>query len=116
MINWTTQTEDMLQSWTDTQKKLWSGWVDATEQQSDQTQLADTWRKAVDTWESAVKSGLETQQELSKSLSDSATAVPNVPKDLLDWASQTEALGAAGVPRRPSCGRATSAWCAKRYR
>ncbi len=93
MINWTKQTEEILQAWTDTQKKVWSGWVDATEQQAGQTQLADTWRKAVDTWEAAVKNGLETQQELSKNVSASATAVPNVPKDLLDWTEQTEALG-----------------------
>ncbi len=93
MMNWTKQTEEMLQAWTDTQKRMWGGWVDAAEQQANQAQLADTWRKAVDTWEAAVKNGLETQRELSKSLSDSAAAVPNVPKDLLDWAEQTEALG-----------------------
>ena len=94
MINWTKQTEDMLQAWTDTQKKLWSGWTNATEQQAGQTQLAETWRKAVDTWEAAVKNGLEAQMEVSRSLSDNATAVPNVPKDLLDWTEQTQALGA----------------------
>ena len=93
MINWTTQTEELLQNWTETQKKIWGGWVDATEQQVAQTQQADIWRKTVDTWEAAVKNGLETQRELTKSLSDSGSAVPNVPKDLLDWAEQTEALG-----------------------
>ena len=92
MINWTKQTDDMLQAWTDTQKKLWSGWAEATEQQAGQAQLAETWRKAVDTWEEAVKNGLETQKAVMGSLADSASAVPGIPKDLLDWAEQTQAL------------------------
>ena len=93
MINWTKQTEDALQAWNDTQKKLWSGWAEAAEQQAVQTEVADTWRKAVDTWEGAVKNGLETQHEWARSVGDSVSAVPNVPKDLLDWAQQTQALG-----------------------
>ncbi len=92
MINWTKQTDDMLQAWTDTQKKLWSSWAEATEQQASQTQLAETWRKAVDTWEEAVKNGLETQKAVIGSLADSASAIPSIPKDLLDWAEQTQAL------------------------
>ncbi len=92
MINWTKQTDDMLQAWTDTQKKLWSGWAEATEQQAGQAQLAETWRKAVDTWEAAVKNGLETQKAVLHSVADSASAVPSIPQDLLDWAGQTQAL------------------------
>lgn len=93
MINWTGQTDDMLQAWTDIQKKLWSHWSEATEQHASQTQLAETWRKAVDTWEEAVKNGLETQKAVMRSLADSASAVPSIPQDLLDWAEQTQALG-----------------------
>ncbi len=93
MIDWTKQSDDMVQAWTDTQKKLWSGWVDASAQQADQTTLTDTWRKTVDTWEAAVKNSLETQREWSSSVADSASAVPNVPQDLRDWAEQTQALG-----------------------
>ena len=80
MINWTKQTDDMLQAWTDTQKKLWSNWSEATEQQAGQAQLAETWRKAVDTWEEAVKNGLETQKAVTRSLSDSASAIPSIPR------------------------------------
>ena len=94
MINWSKQTEDVFQAWTDTQKKLWVGWVDAAEQQAVQSQLADTWRKAVDTWEDAVKNGLQAQQEWSSRLAENVSAVPNVPKDLLTWAEQTQGLGA----------------------
>ena len=92
MINWTKQTDDMLQAWTDTQKRLWSSWAEATEQQASQTQLAETWRKAVDTWEETVKNGLETQKAVIRSLGDSASATPGIPRDLLDWAEQTQAL------------------------
>ena len=84
MMDWTKQTEDMFQAFTDTQKKLWGNWLEAAGQNSAQTQVADTWRKAVDTWEGAVKNGLEAQLEWSKSAADNMAAMPNVPKDLVD--------------------------------
>lgn len=94
MIDWTKQTEEALQSWADAQKQLWSGWVDAAGQQVNQTQLTDTWRKAVDTWEEAVKNGLKAQDEWSRTLSENMAAVPNVPKDIQVWANQTQEVGA----------------------
>ncbi len=93
MIDFSKQTEDVYQAWTDTQKSLWSGLAGATEQQAVQTQLAETWRKSVDTWEEAVKNGLEAQGEWSTKLADNVSAVPNVPKELLAWAEQTQQLG-----------------------
>lgn len=93
MINWSKQTEDAFQGWADTQKKFWNGWIDAVEQQGGQAQLADTWRKAVDTWEDAVKSGLEAQLEVSRKMADSVSTLPNVPKDLQEWAEQAQELG-----------------------
>ena len=92
MINWTKQTDDTLQALTDTQKKLWGIWHEAAGQQASQAELADTWRKAVDTWEASVKNGLETQKATMRSLGDSASAVPALPQDLLDWAGQTQTL------------------------
>lgn len=93
MMNWNKQTEDVFQAWTDTQKKLFGGWVDAAEQQAVQTQVSETWRKSVDTWEEAMKNGLEAQKEWSSKLADNVSAVPNVPKDMLAWSEQTQQLG-----------------------
>ena len=93
MINFSKQTEDAFQAWTDTTKDLWSGWAGAAEQQAAQTQLAETWRKSVDTCEEAVKNGLEAQAEWSSKLADNVTAVPNVPEEILTWAEQTQQLG-----------------------
>ncbi|MCY4633451.1 MAG: hypothetical protein OXG04_02905 [Acidobacteria bacterium] len=92
MINWNKQTDDMLQALTDTQKKFWSIWTEAAEQQASQAQLAETWRKAVDAWEAAVKNSLETQKAVVRSVGDGASAVPAIPQDLLDWTAQTQAL------------------------
>ena len=92
MINWTKQTDDTLQALTDTQKKIWGIWAEAAEQQASQTQLAETWRKAVDTLEASAKNGLETQKAMMGSLGDSASTVPGIPQDLLDWSAQTNAL------------------------
>ncbi len=93
MIDWTKQSEDILQSWADTQKRLLKSWGETAEKNAGQTEVADTWRKAVDTWEGAVKSGLEAQLEWSRSATESLRAVPSVPKDLIDWSDQTQALG-----------------------
>jgi len=94
MLDWTKQTEEALQSWADAQKQLWSSWGDAAGLQVNQTQLTDTWRKAVDTWEEAVKNGLKAQAEWARTLSENLAAVPNVPKDIQDWAKQTQEVGA----------------------
>ena len=93
MIDFSKQTEDVFKAWTDTQKSLWSGLAGAAEQQAVQTQLAETWRKSVDTWEEAVKNGLDAQAEWSSKLADNVAAVPNVPQDILTWAEQTQKLG-----------------------
>ena len=93
MIDWAKQSEDILQSWTDTQKRLLKGWGETAGKNATQTEVADTWRKAVDTWEGAVKNGLEAQLGWSRSATESLRAVPNVPKGLIDWSEQTLALG-----------------------
>ena len=93
MIDWAKQSEDILQSWTDTQKRLLKGWGETAGKNTAQTEVADTWRKAVDAWDGAVKNGLEAQLEWARSATDSLRAVPNVPKDLIDWSEETQALG-----------------------
>ena len=83
----------MLQSVTDTQKKLVKGWADAAAQNAGQAQVSETWRKAVDGWEDAVKNGLEAQMEWSRSVGSNLRATPNVPADMITWAEQTQELG-----------------------
>lgn len=93
-MDWTKQTEDVLSAWTDAQKKIWSGWLETAERNSAQAQVADTWRQAVDTWEGIVKKSLDAQLEWSQRASESVGALPNMPKDLVDWSKQTQQLGA----------------------
>ena len=93
-MDWAKQTEDVLTAWTEAQKKIWSGWVETAERNSGQAQMADTWRQAVDTWEGIVKKSLDAQLEWSQRASDSVGALPNMPKDLVDWSKQTQELGA----------------------
>ncbi len=94
MAEWTKQTEDVLRTWADTQKKLWGSWLEFAEQQTAQAPIADTWRKTVDAWEAAVKSGLQAQLDFARSVSDQVAAVKDVPKDVRDWSEQTQQLGA----------------------
>ena len=92
-MDWAKQTEDVFSAWTDAQKKIWSGWLETAERNSGQAQMADTWRQAVDTWEGIVKKSLDAQLDWSQRASDSVGALPNMPKDLVDWSKQTQELG-----------------------
>jgi len=92
-MDWANQSEQILSAWTDAQKKIWSGWLETAERNSGQAQTAETWRQAVDTWGGIVKKRLEAQLEWSQRASDSFGALPNIPKDLVDWSKQTQDLG-----------------------
>lgn len=92
-MDWTKQTEDVLTAWTDVQKKIWGGWLETAERHSGQAQTAEVWRQAVDTCEGIVKKNLDAQLEWSQRAADSLSALPNMPKDLVDWSKQTQELG-----------------------
>jgi len=94
MGEWTKQTEEFVRTWAETQKKLWGGWVELAEQQTGRAPLAETWRKTVDAWEAAVKSGLQAQLDLARTVSDNVAAVKDVSRDVREWSEQTEQLGA----------------------
>ena len=117
MINWTKQTDDMLQAWTDTQKKLWSSWAEATEQQASQAQLAETWRKAVG---HLGRGGQERPRDAEgdhRQPRRQRVGRPRHPQGPAGLGRADAGPSATAGPRpRASCGRAGSAWSARRCR
>ena len=95
MSDWTKQTEELVATWSDTQKQMWDNWLGAMESMSGNSNLEmfETERKkVVDTWEASVKQGLEAQAEWAKMWADSLKANKGTPKPMVDWAKQMQSM------------------------
>jgi hypothetical protein len=88
-MDWTKQSEDMLKSWTDTQKKMWDNWLEMMQQGPSQAQAAQVWQKTIETWEETVNSTLAAQGEWTKMWMDSLDT-KNMPEETVQWAKQAE--------------------------
>ena len=95
MSDWTKQTEQLVNTWSDTQKTMWDNWLGAMQSMSGGANL-DAFeaerKKVVDTWEASVKKGLEAQAEWAKMWSDSLSANKSTPKPMLEWAKQMQTM------------------------
>jgi len=76
----------MAKEWTETQQKLMSDWMETL--RSGQSTGPDLWMKALEHWQTAVRSTLDTQ---GKGLRDWATQVKQIdgaPEEMKQWADQ----------------------------
>ena len=93
MSDWTKQTEQLVNTWSDTQRSMWDNWLGAMEQMSAGNNLKafeDERKKVVDTWESSVHKGLEAQSQWAKMWADSLASNKSTPKPMLEWAKQMQ--------------------------
>lgn len=72
-MDWTTQANDMLKTFTSTQQKVWESWVSSM-QTATTPQSPEAWQKTVDTWRGTVKYALEQQLELTRLWAESVAA------------------------------------------
>lgn len=91
-MNWAKQTEEMFKTWTDTQQKMWDGWMKTLQQEPGQNQAAAIWQKTVATWEETVNNTLKAQQEWTKMWAESLNNQPNVPEELNAWVKQSQEM------------------------
>jgi hypothetical protein len=92
-MDWTKQTEDMVKTWAETQKKVWDSWLKAVQQPSSQAQTGEMWQKTIDTWEETVKHTLETQSEWFQTwVQGLDTLDTEVPKEVQVWAKQAQEM------------------------
>jgi gas vesicle protein len=87
----TKQTEEILKTWTDVQKKSWEGWLE-TIKSYDASQPAQVWEKTINTWQDSVKRTLEAQAEGSRIWAESVTSVQGAPKEVAEWAKQVQEM------------------------
>ena len=90
-MDWQKQTQDMLNSWTDSQKKLWDNWTESV-QNFTGVQNDDIWAKTVETWQGSVTQALNTQNELSKAWVNNLNNVEGTPEQFVEWAKQSQEM------------------------
>ena len=95
MSDWTKRTEELVNTWNETQKKLWDNWLGAVEAVSTgnatETFGAER-RKMVETWEASVHKGLEAQAEWARLWAEGLGKSKDTPKPMLEWAKQLQEM------------------------
>jgi hypothetical protein len=91
-MEWTKQTEDMLNTWTGTQKRMWDNWLDTVQKSAPQFHASELWEKTLETWEETVKKSLEGQSEWIKMWAENMPPVNGLPKEVVEWAQHSREL------------------------
>lgn len=95
MSDWNKQTAELVNTWTETQKKMWDGWLQTMETMSrgDNLKTLEAERqKIVETWEASVSKGLSAQAEWARLWAESLAANKAAPKPMIEWAKQMQAM------------------------
>jgi hypothetical protein len=92
-MNWNTQYEDMLKTWTDTQKKVWDGYFDSV-QGLNKSQSARMWESTLSMGEDMLKNMLKTQMEGLTAWVDGLAKMENVPPQTVESARQFQEMAA----------------------
>jgi hypothetical protein len=95
MMDWAKQAEEMAKTWTDMQRKVWDGWLEAMQGMT--TPQPTAWERTVETWEKAFDSLLKAQGEWVKMWAEGIGGQENAPEDMARWASQVQEMTANWV-------------------
>lgn len=91
-MDWTKQTEEVVKTWTDTQKKMWDSWLQAAQQGPDQFPVAKVWEKSMETWEETVKNTMAAQDEWMQMWADSFEKQKGIPEEVGQWVKQAQTM------------------------
>ncbi len=90
-MEWTKQSEDMLKSWTDAQKKMWDDSVKAMQGFGKSPSTA-VWEKTVETWNQTIQKVLDSQVESARSWTESLANTKGTPQEIAEVAKQGQDL------------------------
>ena len=90
-MDWTKQSEEMFKNWRETQQKMWDSWLGAVQQGPSKAQAAETWQKAMETWEETVKNALAAQTEWTKQWAESVDG-QDLPPEVANWLKQSQEM------------------------
>ena len=86
-MEWTKQSEDMLKSWTEAQKKMSEDSLKAMQGFGKSPSTA-VWEKTVDTWNQTIQKVLDAQVESARGWAENVTTAKGTPQEIAEWAKQ----------------------------
>lgn len=87
-MDWAVQTDEMIRTWTDAQRKMWENWLEAMQHMGNASQANATWERIVETWKESSHKALETQVAWTQFWADSMTTNANTPREVIEWTQQ----------------------------
>jgi len=91
MSDWNSQFEDMMKTWTETQKKVWDSYFD-TMQGLNKSQSARMWESTLNMGEEMFKDMLKTQLQGLKAWVDGLSKMEGVPPQMVESAQQFQEM------------------------
>lgn len=90
-MDWSKQTQDMLKSWSETQKKMWDAWLSGL-QATGPSAATDAWQKTIDTWQKSVNDTFDAQARLTKLWLQGLKSTPAGTGSAAEWTKQAEQM------------------------
>ena len=92
-MNWQKQTEEMIHSWTEAQRRLVDQWLESVQGVAPGAdKLKADYHRQIDAWEEAVGEMLRRQQELADSMSGSAANLEAAPELAKEWVDRSQQM------------------------
>ena len=88
-MGWPEALVDMVKIWTNTQQKVWTGWLN-TMQGIGRAPTSDLRGQILDTWQESINHTLEAQSEWMRSWVDGLKDVESTPEAVRDWVDQSQ--------------------------
>lgn len=95
MSDWSKQTTELVNTWSETQKKLWDSWFSAVESMTGQEAVKGfegERQKAVEAWEASISKGLAAQREWAKLWLEGLSSGKGTPEPMVAWAKQLQEM------------------------
>lgn len=95
MSDWSKQTTELVNTWSETQKKLWDSWRSTVEAMTGQEAVKgfeSERQKAVEAWEASIRKGLAAQSEWAKLWLEGLSSDKGTPKPVVEWAKQLQEM------------------------
>ena len=93
-MDWFKESQELMQSWTESQKKMWDNWMGSMDVSANQAKASEAWTTALDTWEKTINSGFEAQNQWTDFLTENLNSQDSaIPPEMAEWLKQSEAMG-----------------------
>lgn len=90
-MEWAKQSEEILKTWTDAQKKMWDDCTKAM-QGFGKSPSAEVWAQTVDTCSQTIQKVLDAQVEAARLWAENVTTAKGSPQEVAEWAKQGQEM------------------------